>query len=92
MYYNTTQETGETLKSYTDKNLKQQDRVIAFFKSRPEMSFSPSEVWNQVFKHSCPLTSVRRAMTDLTSMGELKRLDTKKTGAYGRPEHFWKLV
>ena len=36
-----------------------------------------------------PLTSIRRAITNLTTDERLVRLDFQRTGIYGRPEHLW---
>jgi hypothetical protein len=38
-----------------------------------------------------PLTSVRRAMTDLTSERQLLKTEQMKPGYFGKPEHIWVL-
>lgn len=94
MYYNTTQETGEELKLFIDSNDAQEDKILKVFKhlKRPLtpfdvtaelMSFDPDGIYL--------VTSIRRAMTDLTSNGDLVKLAKKTTEVYGRPNHYWKL-
>ena len=39
-----------------------------------------------------PLTSIRRAIHDLTDKGLLFKTDRKRHGLYGRPEYIWSLL
>ena len=41
---------------------------------------------------SWPITSIRRAITDLTNAGKLTKTDTMKLGRYGKHVHTWKLA
>ena len=52
-------------------------------------AFTPSAIRRMVLPDA-PLTSVRRAMTNLTKDGLLEKTELKAEGIYGRPEHFWK--
>tara|TARA_R110002020_G_scaffold443766_1_gene655058 strand:- start:42715 stop:42900 length:186 start_codon:yes stop_codon:yes gene_type:complete len=38
-----------------------------------------------------PITSIRRAITELTSKGKLTKLDRMKKGEYGKNCHCWQL-
>mgnify|MGYP003118974616 CR=1 FL=1 len=40
----------------------------------------------------CPLTSVRRAMTNLTTDGKLMKTNRYVIGNYDKPEHLWELI
>ena len=44
----------------------------------------PDTVW--------PITSIRRALSDLTSECKLTKTDNKKLGPYGKHEFTWKLA
>jgi DNA-binding transcriptional regulator PaaX len=39
-----------------------------------------------------PLTSVRRALTNLSKQGKLIKTDEKKKGIYGRDEFIWSTI
>ncbi len=88
-FFNTTGETGATLESYRAKASAQDRRILAIMEDLGMAS--PSQVWAAMDK-SCPITSVRRAMTNLTSAGMLAKMDHKVMGAFGRPEHTWQIV
>lgn len=64
---------------------------------RPGVRFSPSEVWKAVGEpRSWPLTSVRRALTNLTNEAEPPILvhhpEDKRPGLFGRGEGTWSLA
>lgn len=73
------------------KAMKQTDLVLEFFKQRPHNDYTPAQVWEQEQFKVYPLTSIRRAMSDLTKAGELVKTDNKRTGAYGEVNYTWKL-
>lgn len=89
-YFNTTAETGQTLATYRQSAMKQEEAVLALFRAR-RLPMSPSQVWRHIDPDRTPLTSIRRAMRDLTLDGHLERLEVKVEGVYGRPEHLWRL-
>ena len=39
----------------------------------------------------CPITSVRRALTNLTNEDKIIKTDVKVVGLYGKKEHLWRL-
>lgn len=88
-YYNTTGETGSQLKQYKRKAATQSDLILRFFQQRSKACFSPSYI-QQNCMPGTPLTSVRRAITNLTKQGKLVKLNRKVEGPYGRPEYVWK--
>lgn len=96
-FYNTTNETEPQLKRRTRRANSQYALIHEFFEAHPRGIYSPSQVWialferNELGKKKVPLTSVRRAMTDLTEDLVLEKTGQKQTGYYGDPEHLWRL-
>ena len=66
---------------------RQEDDILAFFRDHPGQDFSPSQVWYHF--QQWPLTSVRRAITNLTARGALKKLTGRVPGLWGKPEGLW---
>lgn len=86
-YYNTTNESGTSLLSSESDAANQEESIINLYR-RIGMA-SPSQV--SVVFPKWPLTSIRRAITDLTKVGYLVKTDTKQIGLYGKPESVWRL-
>jgi hypothetical protein len=64
--------------------------ILRLFKTGKKMS--PSLVLRFLGLDSkVPLTSVRRAIHDLTDQGKLIKTDLKIKGMYGRAEHVWEI-
>jgi len=91
MYYNTTNQTGATLKEAHVKSVKLADRVMDFFESHPVQVYTPFEVLEAI-GGNVPITSVRRAMTDLTKEGKLYKSKRKRLGDYGAENYCWGLT
>ena len=94
MFYNTNDETGEVLKMSRTKTNNQNVLVLGVFKAFPEENLIPEEVSSYITKtynKSYPITSIRRAITDLTTEGSLQKTDVKKLGHWGKRVHTWKL-
>jgi hypothetical protein len=79
------------LNEFENKAKHQDDRVLAFMRSKVGQSFTPAEVWKAIDPTgSTPLTSIRRAMTNLATAELLIHLhDKKKKGLYGRDNDTW---
>ena len=86
MYYNTTNESAEQLKTFKGKATKQENEILQLFKK--DTFLSPSDVQKEFQNY--PLTSVRRAITNLTIAGLLEKTADKRPGIYGRNECVWK--
>lgn len=65
--------------------------MLAFFVARPDGAWSPEQVHRAVMPRA-PLTSARRAITNLTAKGLLEKTDERASGLFGRPVHLWRLV
>ena len=95
MYHNTTESTGEELKTYRKKALTQEQKILAFLLDDPTRPISPKAAWEWVFGGAAgttPIGSVRRAITDLTDAGHLVQTTAMVPGLYGRKEHVWRLA
>jgi len=93
MYYNTTKTTANKLKKFVKTNKGQSKLILELFKINPKLELSPFEVQTALKRLrllNAPITSIRRAITDLTTEGNLKRTDTRKLGPYGRDSFCWK--
>jgi hypothetical protein len=93
-FYNTTGETGRTLDPFAHKATDQETEVLAYFVRyrHHHAGFTPSEVWRAIYGELTPLTSVRRAISNLTARGALLKTERKRLSGYGRPEHVWTLA
>lgn len=91
MYYDTTGEAAPALAEYRKKAARQADAILDYFRQRPGQLRTPSEVWVRLYNRAVPITSVRRAMSDLTEQRLLEKTDSKRTGPYGRAEYCWRL-
>jgi hypothetical protein len=87
-HYNTTNESGNQLSLLNEIAIKQEDKVLELFTIYKKLS--PSDVWKYYSQY--PLTSIRRAMTNLSIAGKLVKTDEKKIGIYGRNEFIWEIV
>ncbi len=87
-FFNTTSESGAKLKEYRIKTAHQNARVLDVLRSLGQAS--PSQVWIAMGR-TCPLTSVRRALTTLTDGGMAVKTEARHVGEYGRDEHVWTL-
>ncbi len=63
--------------------------ILSFYNDHRTRMFTPSEIHKALFKPETPLTSIRRAITNLTKAGHLRKTDVKTLGPYGMPEHAW---
>lgn len=94
-WYNTINFSGEDLKRENAKAKKQEELILALFKANPDKKLSPSQVHTIVgrkYQIYPPITSIRRALTNLTGRLELIKTDEMIPGLYHLPEHTWKLA
>ena len=88
-YYNTTSEKGQELKSSHSKARTQEEKIYSFFLTFGQ-PLSPSMVLDKL-NLDCPITSVRRPMTNLTENKKITKTDEYVKGLYGKREHLWRL-
>ena len=90
-YYNTNKLKGEELSDANKKAKSQEDLILEFFQQHPNGIYTPFQVCEAVFDNNCPVTSCRRAMTNLTKADKLVKTDFMKMGRYKSWNHTWKL-
>lgn len=90
-YYNTN---GDDEEEYNIDNVlaeKQEDKILAFFRLCPDSEFTPFEIRRCMNWHEVPITSVRRAMTNLTKHGYLEKTHNRVREQYGKANFTWRL-
>lgn len=87
-FHNTIDLVGDELEKENINCSKQEDRILKLFEGKMS-PFEVMEKYNKIYS-AIPITSVRRAITNLTERGKLIKLDKEfKTGEYGKPNHLW---
>jgi hypothetical protein len=89
-YYNTNRESGSVLAQSQAHARDQKMHILQFFERNPGTLFAPHEVQAAVLPEA-PLTSIRRALTNLTDQGLLEKTDKMRLGTYGKMVHRWRL-
>jgi len=89
-YFNTTHLKGKVLQEKKIKAESLADRILTLFKRSPEPK-TPFEVQHSMDENNVPITSFRRAMTNLTDSGLLEKTEQQRTGEYGSLNYTWKL-
>ena len=94
MSYHNTNQLNATALSRAMKNAKrQEDIVLLFYKAYPHRSYAPHEIHAllEMELSDAPITSVRRAMSNLKNSGDLIKTDEMIDGPYGQPVHRYRL-
>ena len=86
-FYNTINENPSELARSHTKAKTQEQKIINCF-NQYETPLSPSMVLN-ISGLNCPITSIRRAMTNLSDDGKLEKTKEYVIGNYGKKEHLW---
>jgi hypothetical protein len=90
MYYNTNKESGDTLTKSKIKAKSQEELILEIFKD--SIKLSASEAWKIYDKKGItPITSIRRAITNLCNDNKLFKTEEKANGLYGKKEYIYKL-
>ncbi|MBU3681623.1 MAG: hypothetical protein FGM16_06765 [Flavobacterium sp.] len=90
-YHNTNNLTGPDLFTAEKQCKNQEAQVMSVFENNPNSYLSVEQVWKIGNLQTKPITSIRRAITNLTTQGVLKKTDNMIIGMYGKPIHLWKL-
>ena len=90
MFYNTINEVSSSLVT-SHKNARTQQTIILKCFKQAQEPLSPSMV-HFLTKLKCPITSIRRAMSDLSKDGKLVKLDQFTIGKFGKREHLWEVA
>lgn len=90
-FYNTVPISGIDL-SQAEKNAKGQEAlVLEVYRKYPQNQFTPFEML-ELIGINYPVTSIRRALTNLTSKGLLIKTEAKRKGKYGMVNNTWRLA
>lgn len=91
-YFNTTDQDIDYVNKRKAKNRTQEGIVHDLFKSMTTLTASEvltaSETLN-LFSNKVPITSIRRAISNLQKEEKLVKTTDTKTGIYGAPEHYY---
>lgn len=88
-FHNTTDERGAELERGEAVAATQDELVLAYFMARPGQYLTASEVWEGTGMKAAgvPITSPRRAISNLTARRKLIASKVKRKGPWGRPEY-----
>lgn len=93
IFFNTIHLNISELKDATHNVNKQEMRITEIFKSA-KLPLSPSmvhHIYNHIFP-PVPITSIRRALTNLSNDNVLTKTDAMSMGEHGKHQHIWKLT
>jgi len=93
-FYNTVHLSGSELAAAILNAKSQEQIVLHLMQEAPSKSATPSEVlaWVRYLGKRWPITSVRRAINNLTRQHKLIKTDHQQAGPEGMPEHIWQLA
>ena len=91
-YYNTNKETGATLRASRQKAKTQQYIILEHFQINKGRLFTTSQVKKILFEGRVPITSIQRAITNLTDDNKLVKTNIMRIGPYGKQVHCWRLA
>lgn len=88
-FYNSINLQGADLETAKAKCTRQEYRIFQIFKTGNAYTpFEIQEIYQKQYPE-IPITSIRRAITNLESRGFLKKTETMKAERYGKPNHKW---
>jgi hypothetical protein len=87
-HFNTTNESGKQLSLLNEIAVNQEEKVLELFTIYKKLS--PSDVHKYYSQN--PITSLRRAISNLTKKGFLIKTNEKKIGEWNRNEYIWEIV
>jgi|13_taG_2_1085334.scaffolds.fasta_scaffold278725_1 CDP-diacylglycerol pyrophosphatase len=87
-YFNTTGQNADYVSKRKSKNITQEDIVYDIFKSNTKLT--ASQVLD-MYPKNIPITSIRRAMSNLQYDNKIIKTTDTKLGIYGAPEHYYRL-
>jgi len=90
MYFNTSRVRGNELAEYKIHATRQETRIHELFVHNPTAKLTPEDVqrYHPGFE-STPITSIRRAFSNLANDGWISKTDAQIPGMFGRPIYLW---
>ena len=89
LFHNTLPLRSEEYAAAESAAISQQERVLAVFSNHPASEFTPFEVQILAQMQHCPITSVRRSISNLERDGKLIKTGTMRMGLYGMKNNCW---
>jgi hypothetical protein len=83
-YYNTNNESGEVLKNSEIQAKNQEFLILNYFVKNPCSCLTPFEVQERLGLKGVPITSIRRALTNLTNNHKLLKSVQMRKGIFGK--------
>ena len=90
MFFNTTHEVRGNLKKFEAKTQTQEQKILDIFRKSTK-GLTCSEVFKIYPEKNTPLTSIRRAVSNLKDDRKLVKTMLKRPGIYGRNEFVFNL-
>lgn len=92
-FFNTISLRGKKLVEAQRNAKAQQEKVYLIFLQNKRKGMTPFDVNTEYSKlyPKVPITSIRRAMTQLTKDKHLVMTEKKRNGLYDTPNHLWEL-
>ncbi len=87
-FHNTINESGERLTELRQNAKTQQEKILKYFYSYSLFCFTPFEIQAAILQNA-PITSIRRAITNLTNQGHLIKNKEQKVEKYGVKNNYW---
>ena len=90
-FYNTIGLKGKNYAKAIKNANTQNDRILTILKFK-KVPMTPFQILDEYQKYYpiCPVTSIRRSLTNLTNQGFLEKCETMGMGIYGMPNNKWK--
>lgn len=91
MFHNTTNENQVEVQQMTINNAKQEEVIITIFAQHKKLSPTQAHNFYKTItgKYKTPLTSIRRAISNLTNQDRLVLTTEKIKGVFGKSECVW---
>jgi predicted transcriptional regulator len=74
-----------------ERSARTQEQVIMDYFTANAGSHTPEQVHAKAGLLHCPITSIRRSITNLTNAGKLIKTEQMVNGNWGKPVHLWTL-
>ena len=85
-YYNTTNESGQQLKTFETKAKTQNEKIMEFLSDQKSIEYGASQLLRLVFNGTIPITSVRRSITNLVAENRLRYTGDTRHERYRRSD------
>lgn len=90
-FHNTIDIEGKELIAHESRARSQEEKILEFFKKNPGRKFTPIQVLDHFGLPERRITSVRRAISNLTYAGFLLKTTQKKMERFGSKNYMWML-